>query len=365
MLVEGAGSPAEVNLRAGDIANMGFADGARTCPSCWSATSTAAASSRRSSARMRCSTPDERALLEGFIVNKFRGDARLFAPALDVISSRTGMARLRHRAVVSPRAQDLPAEDSHALDSAAPPRARDGALRIVVPRLPRIANFDDLDPLAAEPGVALTLAAPGRPLPRSGSRAAAGLEVDARRSRGAAPRRLGHRHPGACAQGRRRASAFAAATRCSGRVIADPRGIEGPPGRAPGLGLLDLETVLDGRENSAAPRAASTSSAARRSQATRCIWAAHPGPPPRGRCCGSALALTAPFRATAASRAAICTGSSPAMRSAAPFSRGSARQAIPRSVGGAHRGDARCARRASRSGARRAAPAGDRRCALS
>jgi adenosylcobyric acid synthase len=244
LLVEGAGSAAEVNLRAGDIANMGFAEAAglpvvlvgdidrggviASLVGCWTLL-----------------PPDERARLAGYIVNKFRGDPRLFDAGLAAIGARTGLPALGLVPWFE-AAWRLPAEDSMAL--ARPRPAGDGPIRIAVPRLPRIANFDDLDPLAAEPAVALDLVPPGRALPGDahmvllpGSKAtladlaalrAEGWDVDV-----AAHVRRGGRVLGLCG-----------GYQMLGRAVADPDGIEGPAGAAPGLGLLDVETRLARRK---------------------------------------------------------------------------------------------------------------------
>ena len=130
-----------------------------------------------------------------------------------------------------------------ALDGWTRPARREGALRVVVPRLPRIANFDDLDPLAAEPGVALDLVAPGRPLPPAdlvllpGSKATL-ADLAALRAEGWDIDILAHARRGGAVLG------LCAGYQMLGRRIADPGGIEGPAGDAPGLGLLDVETVL-------------------------------------------------------------------------------------------------------------------------
>ncbi len=242
VLVEGAGSPAEINLRASDIANMGFAS-ALDIPVVLVGDIDRGGVIASLVGTHALLEPEERALLKGFIVNKFRGDAGIFAPALDMILSRTGMASLG----IVPwfdRATQLPAEDSHDLAARPSPHAREGALRIVVPRLPRIANFDDLDPLAAEPDVALTLAEPGRALPDcdlvllSGSKATR-ADLAALRHEGWDIDILAHARKGGAVFG------ICGGYQMLGRAIADPRGIEGPPGTSAGLGLLDLETVLD------------------------------------------------------------------------------------------------------------------------
>ena len=242
VLVEGAGSPAEINLRAFDIANMGFA-AALDLPVLLVGDIDRGGVIAALVGTHALLEPAERALLRGFIVNKFRGDARLFAPALEAITARTGMVSLG----IVPwfdRAAQLPAEDSHDL-AARKKRARDGALRIVVPRLPRISNFDDLDPLAAEPKVALTLAEPGCPLPEAdlmllpGSKATR-ADLDALRREGWDIDILAHARKGGAVVG------ICGGFQMLGRAIADPRGLEGPPGESAGLGLLDLETALDG-----------------------------------------------------------------------------------------------------------------------
>ena len=161
VLVEGAGSAAEVNLRAGDIANMGFAEAAdipvaligdidrggviASVVGTWTLLPAA-----------------ERARLVGIIINKFRGDFSLFDEGLSVIERETGLACF---GIVPyfPDARALPAEDALAVETA--PGAKNGAIKIAVPVLSRIANFDDLDPLIAEPDVAVVFVAPGTALP--------------------------------------------------------------------------------------------------------------------------------------------------------------------------------------------------------
>jgi len=247
VLVEGAGSPAEVNLRAGDIANMGFAEAAGV-PVVLVADIALGGAIASIVGTWELMEPAERALLKGFLINKFRGDVRLFDDGLAVIEARTGLASLG----VVPHidaARRLPAEDSVALDGAriaTPPPA--GAIRIAVPRLARIANFDDLDPLAAEPDVALDIVEPGRALPGDadlvilpGSKATRadlaflreqGWDIDI-----AAHVRRGGAVLGLCG-----------GYQMLGTSVADPDGIEGPPGVTEGLGLLDVETRLAGEK---------------------------------------------------------------------------------------------------------------------
>jgi adenosylcobyric acid synthase len=249
MLIEGAGSPAEINLRAGDIANMGFAEAADVPVVLVGDIDRGGVLA--SIVGTLALLPDaERVRIKAYIINKFRGDVGLFAPAVELLAARTGLPCLG----IVPHfagAALLPAEDAVVLDRnrSEPMRglaAVGGVLRIAVPRLPNIANFDDLDPLRAEPGVAVTVVPPGTPLPRDtdlvllpGSKAtiadlaafrAEGWDIDL-----AAHVRAGGRVLGLCG-----------GFQMLGRRIADPDGIEGPPGEAPGLGHLDIDTVIAG-----------------------------------------------------------------------------------------------------------------------
>jgi adenosylcobyric acid synthase len=241
VLVEGAGSPAEVNLRAGDVANMGFAVAADV------PVVLVGDIERGGVIASLCGTyallePSERARLRGYVVNKFRGDLRLFDGALDTLHERTALPCL---GVVPffPAARQLPAEDGVVLEDWPRSLPSPGRLHIVVPHLPRIANFDDLDPLAAEPAVAIDLISPGRPLPLAdlvllpGSKATL-ADLAALRAEGWDIDIIAHRRRGGHVLG------ICGGYQMLGRRIADPQGIEGPPGEAPGLGLLDVETVL-------------------------------------------------------------------------------------------------------------------------
>ena len=249
ILVEGAGSPAEVNLRADDIANMGFALAAGV-PVVLVSDVDRGGAIASIVGTWELLAPGERALLAGHIVNRFRGDVRLFDGALDVIAERTGLASLGVVPWID-AARRLPAEDSADLDDRPAHSAEhrcERPLKIAVPRLARIANFDDLDPLIAEPDVVVDIVEPGRALPGDadlillpGSKAtltdlallrAEGWDVDI-----AAHVRRGGRVLGLCA-----------GYQMLGARIADPDGVEGPPGEAPGLALLDVGTVLARRK---------------------------------------------------------------------------------------------------------------------
>jgi adenosylcobyric acid synthase len=238
VLVEGAGSPAEVNLRAGDIANMGFAEAA-DLPVVLVADIERGGVIASLVGTHAVLPVAERSRIRGFIVNKFRGDPALFDAGRDEVKARTGWPCLG----VVPwfeAARDLPAEDGVDL---AERETRGGPVKIAVPMLPRIANFDDLDPLRMEPGVSLRLVKPGEALPVAdlvllpGSKStisdlaflrAQGWDIDI-----AAHVRRGGSVLGLCG-----------GYQMLGKRISDPDGVEGVPGEVEGLGLLDVETVL-------------------------------------------------------------------------------------------------------------------------
>jgi adenosylcobyric acid synthase len=251
VLVEGAGSPAEVNLRAGDIANMGFAQAAGV-PVVLVGDIERGGVIAQLVGTCELLTENERALLAGYVVNKFRGDIRLFDGGIAALAARTG---LRCFGVVPyfSAASSLPAEDSLALGlHASPveegegPARKEGRtpIRIAVPLLPRIANFDDLDPLRAEPGIELVMVRPGRPLPRDaslvilpGSKSTI-TDLEFLRQEGWEIDLLAHRRQGG------RVLGICGGYQMLGLSIADPAGMEGYAQAVPGLGLLDIDTVL-------------------------------------------------------------------------------------------------------------------------
>jgi len=239
VLIEGAGSGAERYLRPQDISNMGLAEAADLPVVLLGDESRGGVTAAVIGHHHLWSAAD-RARVGGVIVTKFRGDPAIFAPAAKDIRTETswpvlGLMRW------SEAARRLPEEDSLGL-ARRPGTA--GALVIAVLDLPRIANFDDLDPLAAEPGVDLRWVRPGQPIPPEaavvilpGSKAtrgalaalrAEGWDIDLR-----AHLRRGGRVVGICA-----------GFQMLGRVVRDPDGIEGEPGETEGLGLLDLKTVI-------------------------------------------------------------------------------------------------------------------------
>jgi adenosylcobyric acid synthase len=238
VIVEGAGSPAEVNLRANDIANMGFAVASHT-PVILTGDIDRGGVIAQLVGTQSVLDAQDNAMIRGFLINKFRGDPRLFDDGYRLIEQRTGWQGLG----VIPWFKDahkLPAEDAADLGGT----RGTGAFLIAVPHLNRIANFDDLDPLAQEPGITLKIIKPGQPLPVEadliilpGSKAtiadlshfrAQGWDIDL-----AAALRRGAKVLGLCG-----------GYQMLGREIADPDGIEGKPGSVPGLGLLDLTTTM-------------------------------------------------------------------------------------------------------------------------
>jgi adenosylcobyric acid synthase len=238
VLVEGAGSPAEVNLRANDIANMGFARATGTPVILVGDIDRGGVIAQLVGTQAVLDAADA-AMIKGFIVNKFRGDVRLFDDGYALIESRTGWRGL---GVVPwfPEAHRLPAED--ALDIA-DTRHRPG-LRIVCLQFARIANFDDLDPLGAEPGVSLTMLRPGEAIPGDadlvilpGSKSTRG-DLAFLRAQGWDVDLLAHHRRGG------RVLGLCGGYQMLGRMIRDPDGLEGPPGETPGLGLLDLVTTM-------------------------------------------------------------------------------------------------------------------------
>ena len=240
VVVEGAGSPAEINLRKGDIANMGFARAADVPVVLIGDIDRGGVIASIVGTRAVIE-PEDATMIRGFLINKFRGDPALFDDGYREIEARTGW---RGHGVIPwlTAAARLPSEDAVILERPADPR--EGRRMIACPILPRISNFDDLDPLKLEPGVEVVMVPPGRPIPAEaamivlpGSKAtiadmaalrAEGWDIDIR-----AHHRRGGTIVGLCG-----------GYQMLGQRIADPLGIEGAPGEADGLGLLDVETVL-------------------------------------------------------------------------------------------------------------------------
>ncbi|WP_209010703.1 cobyric acid synthase [Labrenzia sp. PHM005] len=238
ILVEGAGSPAEINLRSGDIANMGFAEAANL-PVILCADIDRGGVIASVVGTHAVLEPDEQDRIKGFFINRFRGDPSLFDDGMHEIAQRTGWQGIGVVPWFSD-ASKLPAEDALDLSNG----EGTGEIKIVVPVISRIANFDDLDPLRMEPDVTLELIGPGSPLPGDadvvllpGSKStigdlaffrAQGWDIDLQ----AHVRRGGH------------VLGICGGYQMLGKTISDPDGIEGSAGTVEGLGLLDIETVL-------------------------------------------------------------------------------------------------------------------------
>lgn len=256
VIVEGAGSPAEVNLRANDIANMGFAAAANVPVVLIGDIDRGGVIAQLVGTRAVLA-PEDAAHVAGFIVNKFRGDPSLFDDGYRLIERQTGW---RGFGVLPffPEAMRLPAED--ALDL--PTSRGNGPLRVACLVFPRIANFDDLDPLAQEPSVRLTMVREGEAVPGDcalvilpGSKSTRadlaflrrqGWDIDL-----AAHIRRGGHVLGLCG-----------GYQMLGQRIADPEGIEGPPGTVAGLGHLAIDTVMAPEKRLAVTKGSHTASGA-------------------------------------------------------------------------------------------------------
>jgi adenosylcobyric acid synthase len=186
--------------------------------------------------------PADAALIRGFVVNKFRGDPALFADGMARIAQATGWTPLGLVRFFAD-ARLLPAEDALALDYARPPKPA-ARVRVAVLVLPHIANFDDLDPLDAEPSVDLVRVRPGDAIPGDarlvilpGSKATI-ADLTALRAAGFVVDIAAHLRRGGTVLG------LCGGYQMLGRSIADPDGHEGPPGTVEGLGLLRVATSL-------------------------------------------------------------------------------------------------------------------------
>ena len=240
VIVEGAGSPAEVNLRANDIANMGFARAAE-CPVVLVGDIDRGGVIAQIVGTQAVLDPADNAMIKGFLVNKFRGDVNLFLDGYALIAEQTGWPGFG----IAPWFRDawkLPAEDAVDLDGP----LRGGAFHIVCLCLSRIANFDDLDPLTQEPGVRLTMLGPGRPIPADadlvilpGTKSTRG-DLEFLRAQGWDVDLIAHHRRGG------RVLGICGGYQMLGATISDPDGIEGAPGNSPGLGFLQIDTVMTG-----------------------------------------------------------------------------------------------------------------------
>jgi adenosylcobyric acid synthase len=246
VLVEGAGSASEVNLRKHDIANMGFAIAAAV-PVVIVGDIDRGGVIASIVGTKSVMDGNDAMMVRGFLVNKFRGDPALFDEGMRLISAATGwdpLGLIPHFA----EARRLPAEDALSLSGKSERTAKSGRGKVAVPILPHVSNFDDLDPLEAEPDVEIAKVWPGSALPGDadlvillGSKStiadlaalrAAGFDIDI----------SGHVRRGG------RVLGLCGGYQMLGREISDPDGIEGAPATVQGLGLLDVVTRLTGEK---------------------------------------------------------------------------------------------------------------------
>ncbi|WP_273029635.1 cobyric acid synthase [Massilia timonae] len=235
VIVEGAGSPAEINLRDRDIANMGFAE-AVDCPVVLVADIDRGGVFAHLVGTLSCLSQSERDRVIGFVINRFRGDIKLLEPGLEWLERQTGKPVL----AVLPYLHGLFLDAEDAVQAT---QTNKGAFRVVVPSLPRMSNHTDFDALRAHPDVDLRFVRQGEAIPGAdlivlpGSKNTRGdlawLDANGWPERIARHLRYGGKVIGVCG-----------GFQMLGRTVQDPHGVEGAPGLSAGLGLLDIETEL-------------------------------------------------------------------------------------------------------------------------
>jgi adenosylcobyric acid synthase len=238
VIVEGAGSPAEVNLRANDIANMGFAE-AVDCPVILVADIDRGGALAHVVGTLACLSESERARVEGIVINRFRGDLALLEPGLEWLERECGKPVLG----VLPFINGLFLDAEDALPEQKQKTGTDHVFRIAVPVYPRISNHTDFDALRLHPGVEVILVGPGDELPPAdlvilpGSKNVR-ADLEFLKAQGWAEALLRHVRYGG------RVIGICGGMQMLGTRIDDPQGVEGPAGSADALGFLDLHTVL-------------------------------------------------------------------------------------------------------------------------
>ena len=238
VLVEGAGSPAEINLRDRDIANMGFAERV-DCPVILIADIDKGGVFAHLVGTLELLSPSEQARIQGFVINRFRGDIGLLQPGLDWLEARTGKPVLG----VLPYLHGLHLEAEDAISREPDANTAEAALRVVVPVLPHISNHTDFDPLRRHPQVQLTFVGPEADKPPAdlvilpGSKAVR-ADLHWLREQGWEAYLQRHLRYGGKLLG------ICGGYQMLGREVADPLGLEGAPGSSPGLDLLPLRTEL-------------------------------------------------------------------------------------------------------------------------
>ncbi|WP_425914896.1 cobyric acid synthase [Pseudomonas sp. GWSMS-1] len=238
VMVEGAGSPAEINLRAGDIANMGFAE-AVDCPVILIADIDKGGVFAHLVGTLALLSETEQARVQGFVINRFRGDIALLQPGLDWLEQRTGKPVLG----VLPYLMDFHLEAEDAIDIRQSAKAAE-VLKVLIPVLPRISNHTDFDPLRLHPQVELTFVGPGQAIPAAdliilpGSKSVR-ADLAFLREQGWPAAIDKHLRYGGKVLG------ICGGLQMLGMQIDDPQGLEGAAGSSAGLGLLDFSTVLE------------------------------------------------------------------------------------------------------------------------
>ncbi|MCO8163053.1 cobyric acid synthase [Pseudomonas sp. 21LCFQ010] len=241
VMVEGAGSPAEINLRENDIANMGFAE-AVDCPVLLIADINRGGVFAHLVGTLELLSPSEQARVKGFIINRFRGDVALLQPGLDWLQQRTGKPVVG----VLPYLMDLHLEAEDGLDRRQTEKL-DKVLNVVVPVLPRISNHTDFDPLRLHPQVNLQFISAGQPIPPAdliilpGSKSVRS-DLAYLRANGWEPAIARHLRYGGKLLG------ICGGLQMLGEQVHDPLGLEGAPGSSAGFALLQISTVLEAQK---------------------------------------------------------------------------------------------------------------------
>ncbi len=254
VVVEGAGSAAEINLRRNDIANMGFATAADVPVVLVGDIDRGGVIA--SLVGTHAILPEgDRAMVKAYLINRFRGDPSLFDEGLTAINRFTGWESLGVVPHLAAAAR-LPAEDSVALERPGSATSKAARLTVAVPVIGRIANFDDLDPLKAEPDVAVLFVRPGERLPEDaglvvlpGSKSTI-ADLATLRANGWDRDLAAHVARGGYVVG------LCGGYQMLGRAVRDPDGIEGEEREAAGLGLLDVDTIMQPEKTVRPARAA-------------------------------------------------------------------------------------------------------------
>lgn len=239
IIVEGAGSPAEINLRYNDIANMGFAE-AVDCPVILVADIDRGGVFAHLVGTLALLSESERQRVAGFVINRFRGDINLLTSGLDWLEQQTGKPVLGVLPYL--HGLHLEAEDAIAVDNLSESQTEE-VLRVIIPVLPRISNHTDFDPLRLHPQVDLQFIGPDQDIPPAdliilpGSKCVRD-DLDWLRQQGWEQAILRHLRYGGKLMG------ICGGYQMLGTHIHDPQGIESNSGSSQGLGLLDMETTL-------------------------------------------------------------------------------------------------------------------------